>query len=138
MQSSYWISQNPSSKFPPHYSKFPNQLSSQDFILVYFCQMTKNHPKIYQLVVISVTKKSRFSKRSHLTFFAANLCLKIKYLWCQAHKYSEPAQNRVIWSQTQTSLTVLTPSGGNKVYVKQVLNFEITLVYTLLLFLRCL
>ena len=101
-QSSYWISQNPSSKFPTHNSKFPNQLSSQDFTPVYFSQMTKNSPKIYVSVAFSVTLFPRLSKQSQKTFFAGNLCLKIKYLWCQAHKYAETVQNRVIVSETQT------------------------------------
>ena len=68
-QSSYWISQNPSSKFPPHNSKFPNQLSSQDFILVYFSQMTKNSPKIYELVHISVTFFLTIPHQSHKGHF---------------------------------------------------------------------
>ena len=46
-QSSFWISQNPSSKFLIQNSILDFWSSSQEFILVYFMQMNQNTPIIY-------------------------------------------------------------------------------------------
>ena len=110
-QSSFWISQNPSSKFLTHNSKFPNQLSSQDFILVYFSQMTKNSLKFYKLVRTSVTFSSTIFHQSQKNTFFANFIQKIHYIWLKLLSAAEPSFFCKQTSNFRGSLTVLPSSG---------------------------
>ena len=77
--------------------------------------MTKNSPKIYQLVHISVTFSSRIFKQSQKNIFCWKFCLELPQHELKLRNSAEPSFFIHMTSNFKGSLTALPSSGGNKI-----------------------
>ena len=84
--------------------------------------MTKNSPKIYKLIYISVTFSSRIFKQSQKNVFWWKFDLELPQHELKLRNSAEPSFFMHMTSNFKGSLTALPSSGENEVYTNTLLN----------------